>query len=114
MVCVAQTSRKHGSTFIPLSSTASTPFTQASSDARDFAIALPTTPVSVTLPSLTSTGVVKASLFRARPARLDSVGQAERGKMSHEAKCLAMAVRPVVACASNICWARQSAFSHSN
>jgi hypothetical protein len=59
-------------------------------------------------------GVVKASMFRARPARLDSVGQAERGKMSHKAKCHAMAVRPVVACASNICWARQSAFSHSN
>ena len=48
----------HGSTFIPLASTDSTPFTQASSDARDFAIALPTIPVSVTFPSLTSTLVM--------------------------------------------------------
>jgi len=35
-------------------------------------------------------------MFSARPARLGSVGQPERGKMSHEAKCLAIAVRPVV------------------
>ena len=48
-------------------------------------------------------------MFFARPARLDSVGQPERGKMSHEAECLAMAVHPVVACASNGCHARQSA-----
>ena len=47
-------------------------------------------------------------MFFARPARLDSVGQPERGKMSYEAERLAMA-RPVVACASNICHARQSA-----
>jgi hypothetical protein len=42
-------------------------------------------------------------MFFARPARLDSVGQTERGKMSHEAKCLAMALPPVVACASSVC-----------
>jgi hypothetical protein len=36
-------------------------------------------------------GVVKASMFRARPARLDSIGQAECGKMSREANRLAMA-----------------------
>jgi hypothetical protein len=48
-------------------------------------------------------------MFFARPARLDSVGQPERGKMSHEAERLAIAVHPVVACASNICHARQSA-----
>ena len=36
-------------------------------------------------------------MFFARPARLDSVGQPERGKMSHQAKCLTMAVHPVVA-----------------
>jgi hypothetical protein len=29
--------------------------------------------------------------------------------MSHEAECLAIAVHPVVACASNICHARQGA-----
>ena len=32
-------------------------------------------------------------MFRARPARLDSAGQAERGEMTHGVKCLAMAVR---------------------
>jgi len=48
-------------------------------------------------------------MFFARPARLDSVGRLERGKMSHEAECLAMAVRPVGACASNICNEKQIA-----
>jgi hypothetical protein len=52
---------------------------------------------------------VRVSMFFARPARLDSVGRLERGKMSHEAECLAMAVRPVGACASNICNERQIA-----
>ena len=53
-------------------------------------------------------------MFFARPARLDSVGQTERGKMSHEAECLAIAVHSVVACAWDICHARQSATpSHS-
>jgi|GEM_PF-3247787 hypothetical protein len=50
-------------------------------------------------------------MFFARFARLDSVGQPERGKMSHEAECHAMAVHPVVACASNVYQARQSATS---
>jgi hypothetical protein len=45
---------------------------------------------------------VRVSMFFARLARLDSVGQAERGKMSHEAECLAIAVHPVVDCSSNI------------
>jgi len=48
-------------------------------------------------------GVVTVSMFFARPARLDSVGQPERGEMSHEAECLAMAAHPVVACASSVC-----------
>jgi hypothetical protein len=53
-------------------------------------------------------------MFFARPARPDPVGRPERGKMSHEAECLAIAVHPVVACASNIWHARQSATpSHS-
>jgi len=42
-------------------------------------------------------------MFSARPARLGSVGQPERGKMSHEAKCLAIAVRPVVRSQSRRC-----------
>ena len=54
-------------------------------------------------------GVVRASMFFARRAFPNSVGRPERGKMSHEAECLANTALLVVALSSNICHARQIA-----